>query len=130
ADFESIIQKTPQEGLDLITGGPAPPNPSELLMTEAMTRFVEEAKKRYDYTIIDSPPLGLVTDAFVLAPFADHTLFIVRQNFTPNNLLKTVQDFYAMGKLNNISIVFNDIYKSRSEEHTSELQSRENLGCR
>jgi capsular exopolysaccharide synthesis family protein len=112
ADFESIVQHTSYEGLDLITGGPAPPNPSELLMTDRMSTFVEEARKRYDYTIIDSPPLGIVTDAFVLAPYADHTLFIIRQNFTPKNLLKTVQDFYSMGKLTNISIVFNDIYKS------------------
>lgn len=112
ANFDGVRRKTEFQNLDLISGGPVPPNPSELLLTARMAIFIEEAKSQYDFVIIDTPPLGIVTDAFVLSEFADHTLFIVRQNYTPRHLLKTVNDFYATGKLKNVSLVLNDIYRS------------------
>jgi capsular exopolysaccharide synthesis family protein len=112
APFKDVVQKTAFANLDLVSGGPVPPNPAELLLTPKMEEFVAEAKKLYDYVIIDSPPLAIVTDAFAITGLADHTLFLVRQNYTPKDLLRTVQDFYASGKLKNISIVLNDIYKS------------------
>jgi capsular exopolysaccharide synthesis family protein len=111
-DFNSVVQKTEFENLDLISGGPVPPNPSELLMNNRMNVLIETARKTYDYIIIDTPPLAIVTDAFVLAPFADHTLFMIRQNYTPKYLLNTAEEFYSTGKLKNISIVLNDIYRS------------------
>ncbi len=96
----------------MVSGGPVPPNPSELLLTEKMNEFISRAKAAYDYVIIDTPPMALVTDAFTLSRYADHTLFLVRQNYTPKPLLRTAQDFYSSGKLKNISIVFNDIFRS------------------
>jgi Mrp family chromosome partitioning ATPase len=77
-----------------------------------MTLFLEEAKANYDFIFIDTPPLALVTDAFVLSSMVDHTLFIIRQNFTPKTLLNTIDDMYRAGKMGRISIVLNDIYKS------------------
>lgn len=112
SSFDRVRRKTEFENLDLISGGPVPPNPSELLLTPKMATFIDEAKKQYDFVIIDTPPLAIVTDAFVLSQFADHTLFIVRQNYTPRPLLKTVDDFYVTGKLKNVSLVLNDIYRS------------------
>jgi len=112
ATFDEVIQKTSQGVLDLVSGGPVPPNPSELLLTPPMKLFISEAKARYDYIVIDTPPLAIVTDAFVLSELADHTLFLVRQNYTPKDLLRTAEDFYSTGKLKNISIVLNDIYRS------------------
>ena len=111
-DFDSVVQHTNYQSLDLISGGPVPPNPSELLLTHKMTKFIDEAKERYDYIIIDTPPLALVTDAFVIADHADHILFMVRQNFTPKSLLINIHDFYVTGKIKHISIVLNDIFKS------------------
>lgn len=112
SNFDTVIQKTAFPNLDLVSGGPVPPNPSELLLTQSMSAFIAEAKAKYHYIIVDTPPLAIVTDAFVLAAFADHTVFLVRQNYTPKELLKTAEDFFASGKLKNISIVLNDIYKS------------------
>lgn len=110
--IEQVIQHTNFENLDLVSGGPVPPNPSELLLTSRMDDFLKDAKLLYDFIIIDTPPLAIVTDAFVLSPYADHTLFLVRQDYTPKDLLKTAQDFFSSGKLTNVSIVFNDIYRS------------------
>ena len=111
-DFETIVQKTSYLGIDLVSGGSVPPNPAELLLTEKMSDFLKEAKKRYDFIIIDTPPLAIVSDAFSLAEFADHTLFVIRQNYTPISLLRTLEDSYRLGKLKNVSIVLNDIHVS------------------
>lgn len=110
--LEEVIQKTPVENLDLIAGGPVPPNPSELLMTDRFEELIKEALETYDYIVVDTPPLALVTDAFILAKFADHIVFITRQNFTPKAFLNDVNELYNSGKLKNISILLNDIYKS------------------
>ena len=111
-EFETIFQQTSHPLLDLVSGGPVPPNPAELLLTKRMETFIEEARRRYDYIIIDTPPLAIVADAFALTQFVDHTLFLVRQDYTPKALLQTVNDFYTSGKLQKISIVLNDIKKT------------------
>lgn len=110
--YAETVQHTSQNCLDLVSGGPIPPNPSELLLNPRMDEFMRESTERYDYVIIDSPPLGIVTDAHVLTKYADHTLFIVRQNYTPRNFLKTIQEYYESGRVTKVSILLNDIYKS------------------
>jgi capsular exopolysaccharide synthesis family protein len=110
--FDEVVQKTPYDNLYLVSGGPIPPNPSELILGTRMEEFITLARKKFDYIFIDSPPIAIVTDAFVLSGFADHTLFIVRQNYTPKGFLTTINNYYADGKIKQISIVLNDIYKS------------------
>lgn len=110
--LSEVIQPTSIENLDLISGGPVPPNPSELLLTSHFENLIKEALETYDYIVVDTPPMALVTDAFVLAQYADHTVFVVRQNYTPKAFLSDIHEYYSTGKLKNISIVLNDIYKS------------------
>jgi capsular exopolysaccharide synthesis family protein len=110
--LDEVIQPTSVENLDLISGGPVPPNPSELLLTDRLGKLFEDALKRYDYVLIDTPPLAIVTDAFVLSKYSDYTVFVIRQNFTPKNFIRNIDDYYTAGKFKNISIVLNDIYKS------------------
>lgn len=112
ATFDEVVQQTKFENLSLVSGGPVPPNPSELLLNKRMTDFMALAKERFDYIILDTPPIAIVTDALALADFADHALFVVRQNHTPKILLKNIDDFHKSGKLKNISLVLNDIYRS------------------
>ena len=108
-ELDEIIQPTGIDNFDIITGGPIPPNPSELLTTDNMAILIDQLKPRYDYIIIDTPPLGLVTDAFILMKFSDHNLYLVRQNFTPKDTIKNVDDMYETGKIEKISILFNDV---------------------
>ncbi len=110
--FDEIIQSTQIENLDLVSGGQVPPNPSELLLTMKFEEFLAEAKNRYDYILIDTPPLALVTDAFVIAKYVDHTVFVMRQNYTPKPFVMSINEYYRSGKFKNISILLNDIYKS------------------
>jgi succinoglycan biosynthesis transport protein ExoP len=105
--LDEVIQKTHVPYLDVITSGPIPPNPSELIMGESMKEMISELKKNYDYIVLDTPPVGLVSDALELAQFSDVTLYIVRQNFTKKEMLTLLNNRAKRGELNNISIVFN-----------------------
>lgn len=110
--FEEVVQPTFIENIDLMSGGPVPPNPSELLLSSRFQDMIKLALEKYDYVIIDTPPLAIVTDAFVIAELADYVVFVIRQNYTQKEYVKDIHDFYSSGKLKNISIILNDIYKS------------------
>lgn len=112
SDFNQVIQNTEIENLFLISGGPVPPNPSELLLTDRFEMFIKNALEQFDFIIIDTPPLALVTDAFVISKFVDHTVFVLRQNYSPKAFVRSIDEYYQSGKLKNISILLNDIYKS------------------
>ncbi len=111
-EFPATVQKTEIENLYLVSGGPVPPNPSELLLTDRLNQFVSDALQEFDYVLIDTPPLALVTDPFVISKFAHHTVFVVRQNYTPKEFVRSIDEYYRTEKIKNISILLNDIYKS------------------
>ena len=106
-NLDSIIQtsvKTPN--LDIITSGPIPPNPAELIASDKCKQLFDELKEKYDYIIIDTPPLGLVTDAFLLMKYTDVNLFIVRQGVTNKNIFGSIIQDLANRNLTT-SIVIN-----------------------
>ncbi len=105
--LEDIIQQTAIPYLDVITSGPVPPNPSELIMSDAMSEMLAELKLKYDYIILDTPPVGLVADALELANFSDVILYIVRQNFTKKGMITLLNSRNKRGELNNVSIILN-----------------------
>lgn len=110
--FEEAVQITSIDNLHMISGGPVPPNPSELLLTDQFDKFIQRCLQDYDFIIIDTPPLALVTDAFVISKYADHTVFVLRQNYTPKQFIKSIDEYHRSGKLKSMSILLNDIYKS------------------
>ncbi len=112
SEFDQVVQDTEIENLFFVSGGPVPPNPSELLLTDRFEAFVKTAIDQFDYVIIDTPPLALVTDAFVISKFANHTVFVLRQNYSPKAFVRSIDEYYQTGKLKNMSILLNDIYKS------------------
>ncbi len=107
-DIDAVIQKTNVEHLDVIPSGPIPPNPSELLIGERLDQLIDSLKERYDYIVLDSPPLGLVADSLELVKHVDATLYIVRNNYTHKNMLTFVNDKYKRGEVKHISIVLNE----------------------
>lgn len=106
--LNEIIQQTHIPNLDVITSGPIPPNPAELIISDSMSELIDELKEIYDYIILDTPPVGLVSDALELAQFCDATLYIVRQSVTKKGMLSVVNEKHKRGELHNISIVLND----------------------
>ncbi len=111
-EFTEVVQQTEIDNLFLVSGGPVPPNPSELLLTDRFEAFIKNALQEFEYIIIDTPPLALVTDAFVISKFVNHTVFVLRQNYSPKEFVRSIDEYYRSGKLKNMSIMLNDIYKS------------------
>ena len=107
--IDEIINHTHIPYLDVILSGPVPPNPSEMIISEGMSELIEELKKKYDYIILDTPPVGLVSDALELTHFCDVTLYIVRQNFTKKEMISLLNNRVKRGELNNTSIILNGL---------------------
>lgn len=107
--LEQIIQKTKIQHLDLISAGPVPPNPAELLETQKMNNLIEKLKTMYDYIVLDTPPITLVTDALLLTKYTDAVIYVVRQNYTKKETLTMINDLHSKKKISNLSLVVNDV---------------------
>jgi tyrosine-protein kinase Etk/Wzc len=108
-DYDEIIKKTNIDNLYYAPSGPIPPNPAELIETDRMKEFIVAAKKEFDYIIFDTPPVAIVTDTLLLAPYIDINLFIVRQRYTARNTLELIEQLNNQGELKNMAIIINDI---------------------
>lgn len=102
-----------QENLFMVSSGPIPPNPAELLLSERTQSLMEELKEQFDYIIIDAPPIGIVTDAQLMASYADVCIYVVRQNYTLKQQLTIVEDLQKSQKMKGLSIVINDIQATK-----------------
>lgn len=106
--IDSIIRKdVGVENLDMIVAGPIPPNPSELLASERVDELVKALRERYDYIIIDSAPVGMVSDTFVLDRVADATVYVTRVNHSTFTDLRFINDIYEHRRLKKLSVVIN-----------------------
>lgn len=109
-ELKDIIREIPgQENYYIISCGPIPPNPAELLLNGRLKELFTDLKKDFDYVIIDAPPVGVVTDAQILEQEADATLFVIRHDYTPKERLKMIDNLYRERKFKNLNLVFNGI---------------------
>jgi len=106
-----------RENLDVITAGTLPPNPSDLIDSEATVALIAELRQRYDYIVIDTSPVGLVTDALPLAAMADINLFVVRPGHTLKKALAPTFHQLQKSGVATIGIVLNAI--DPTEQHVS-----------
>lgn len=95
--------------LDIITSGPKPPNPSELLLSDRLRQLVAALKEKYDFIIIDAPPVGLVADAFQVKDLPDATLYIVRAGSTRISQLQLIGDIAEKDRLPHPFVVLNGV---------------------
>lgn len=115
ATLEEIIQPVPgHPNYYMIPSGPLPLNPSELLSGPTMKQLMRLLRDRFQYVILDAPPIGIVTDAEVVASYADTTLFVVRHGVTPKQSLKTLDLLYRQQRFNNMRIVLNGVGRGES----------------
>lgn len=116
-NLEECIFHSELENLHFITAGPVPPNPSELILSNAMTQLIERLQKEYDYVLIDNPPIGIVTDSMTLLQRADYPIYVFRagvsRKFFINNLQKLVVD----NKMTNMSIILNGLEQKKSSQY-------------
>lgn len=113
AEPEEVIKRTQaHENLFFIPAGPLPENPSELLMSDRVKDLLEYLEAIFDTIIIDSAPASLLSDAYVLSPMCDATLFVVKHRYTPKLYLQRLDEETSVNQLKNLGIIFNGI-KSR-----------------
>jgi len=112
ATFEEVIVPTEIENLWFAPSGPVPPNPAELIGSPKMTEFIARARNEFDAVIIDTPPVGIVTDALLLSQLANVTLFVVRQRYTTRGSVQLLDEIFRKGEMSNVALLVNDISAS------------------
>lgn len=110
--WRECVQKTTIENLDFIPSGPHPPNPSELLLNGEFSSLIEEVQQEYDFILMDTPPVGLVTDGIMAMRKSDLSIYVVRANYSKKEFLKNVDRLISVNKLSNVAIVLNALPQS------------------
>ena len=113
-----LIKYKPEENLYFIGSGPVPPNPGELMLHKRGGKLIENLKEKFDYVIIDTPPVGKVADALSLASYVDATLFVVRYNYTKKEDLKIINEVTDNERLKPLMIVLNDVKIEKSSGYS------------
>jgi len=93
--------------LSVIPAGSVLSNPDEFLMSSRLNDLIGKLKEEFDYIIFDSAPVGVVSDTYLLNRVVDNCIYVVRQNFTPRDACGLINQIYAEGKLNKMSIILN-----------------------
>jgi capsular exopolysaccharide synthesis family protein len=110
--WRECLQKTSIPNLDFIPSGPHPPNPSELLLNDEFSNLINDLQKEYDFVLIDTPPVGLVTDGIMAMRKSDLSIYVVRANYSKKEFLKNIERIVAVNKLTNVAIVLNALSHS------------------
>jgi len=113
ANIEDIIVPTHIENLDLVSAGPAAPNPAELIGSERTSELIDKLKEMYDYIIIDSAPAGILTETQLLMKFTDLNIFVARMDKTFREPFKNALRSFENNKICNVSILINDLNAKR-----------------
>lgn len=110
AKLEDLIKPVPDaDNLFILGCGPVPPNPAEMLLDSKVEEMFTWLKANFDVILVDTAPVGMVSDAMTLSKFADSTLYLVRQGHTFKKQIALIDEFYVQHKLPKISIVINDV---------------------
>jgi capsular exopolysaccharide synthesis family protein len=106
---QEAIKTTSIENLDVVVAGPTPPNASELILSPHLAELFAYAKEHYDYIVIDTPPMGIISDAQILMKYSDINLFILNTKFNPREGMQFAHNVVANNKLGNFVFVLNNV---------------------
>jgi capsular exopolysaccharide synthesis family protein len=104
---DAIVPTAQSVNLWLLPSGPVPPNPGELITAKAMQAMMNALTTRFDKVVIDTPPVALVSDALLIAPYSDTVVYIVREGVTRRDHIKYLKELIHSGKLNHAALVYN-----------------------
>lgn len=113
AIIDDIIMPTQIENLDLISAGPAAPNPAELIASDKTSEFIQKLKEMYDYIIIDSAPAGVLTETYQLMKYTDVNIFVTRMDRTIKEAFKNTLKTLENNKFSNLVLLINDVNVQR-----------------
>ena len=107
--LDEVILHLPKVDFDIFPAGSIPPNPGELIRSDKLAEMFLELRKRYDYIIVDSSPIGMVTDAYSLAQLSDVNLFVVRNGKTNKSFYKKLSSQLRLDNIPNLYTILNDV---------------------
>ena len=111
----SYIQKTNVENLDLISSGHIPPNPIELMSSEKMQELLDVLKETYDFIIIDTPPVNIVSDALVLSKMVTGYILVARSNYTEYQALSAAMANFELANIKPLGVILNDFNRKHTQ---------------
>lgn len=105
-DYSELIEHV-QGNLYAIQAGSIPPNPNELLSKTIVGKFFSQIQKEFDYVIVDSAPVGVVSDTLLIAPCADVTIYVVRENYSGKDTIQFINNLTQDQRLKNVGVILN-----------------------
>ena len=122
ASVEDAIRESVYPNLDILFSGDIPPNPSELLGSEEMSKMLDALSEKYDYILVDTPPINMVTDACVVASILDGVLYLVRQNKTEKDSVRRGINQLELTGAKLLGFVMNGIDEENDKRYSSEYR--------
>ena len=98
-----------EENLDILIAGPIPSNPADIFLSDKFEALINSLRKKYDKIIIDTAPIGLVADGYMVMKYTDVNLYVVRQNYTSKDVLRFVNDLEKNNRIENLYLILNDV---------------------
>ncbi|HOY29127.1 MAG TPA: polysaccharide biosynthesis tyrosine autokinase [Flavobacteriales bacterium] len=115
ATWRQAVMPTQFENFNVILAGPTPPNASELILSKHLQQLFEEASHEYDYVIVDTPPVGLITDALLMVRHADATLFVVNTRFASKDHVNNALEVLQSNTAKNLGFILNGVRIKKSK---------------
>lgn len=115
AAIPECVMHTPYENLDVILAGAAPPNASELILSKMLPEIFHYGRQHYDYVMIDTPPVGLITDALLMMRHVDATLFVINTRFANKDHVRNAMDVHAANPAPNFGFILNGVRMKKSK---------------
>jgi capsular exopolysaccharide synthesis family protein len=114
-NIEEVVLKSSFDNLDVMLAGPTPPNASELILSKRMEEIINYGKNNYDYLIIDTPPVGLISDALLLMKYADATLFVVNPKIAKKEFILNIEEIVKANQVKNFGFILNGVKLKQSK---------------
>lgn len=112
--LETAIHPTKYENLDVVLAGEIPPNPTELLSSDAMAEFIDKVSQNYEYIFFDAPPVDVVTDAVIISSMVSGVIIVCRQYVTEKKFLNSAIEKLRFAKAKILGVVLNDVVMSKA----------------
>lgn len=109
ANLSDIIRQTPIDNLEVILTGPRTPNASELIVDPMLEQMILELKSRYDYVILDTPPVGLLSDALALMKFSDLNIFVLKAGFSKKDFVEIAHQLVEKNEIKHLTFLLNNV---------------------
>lgn len=106
-DWKDCVTETELENFSFIPAGPHPPNPSELLLNGAFEGLLKSLKEEFDYVVMDTPPVGLVTDGIMVMKKSDLSIYVFRANYSKKEFISNLKRTIKINKLQNVTAILN-----------------------